>query len=191
MKKIFLATLLFSQLLQAKDFDFLLQSSFGMGGDTLIVNENNKKIKGAGDGLMYSVGTIFKTVETREDFHTALTIGWLFSWTSSTNDGSMFVSKFPLTLTQYFSIKQWQLGAGLTYHMRHKLYTPDAYPDVKFDNALGTVFSLGYALRKKHPIQIGIRTTFITYTPSGNIIAINNHKNLSGNRIALFVESVF
>ena len=137
----------------------------------------------AGDGITYAIGTIFDTFDNRDDFQTTLTIGWTFDWRLVSGDDALIVSKFPLTLTEYYTTNKWRLGAGLTYHLGHKLYGNNTIQDIEFDNALGGVFSLGYLINQGKTVQIGLRGTIIEYEANG-------HKG-DGNRFAIFAETKF
>ncbi len=183
MKKIILTLVtLFSLSLQAKDFDLLMQWEYGFGGDS-IVSASKGNDMDTGDGISYDIGTIFKTLDDRDDLHTALTIGFRFDWRLVENEDSLTSILVPLTLSEYYTFNQWRLGAGLTYHLAHKLYGNDKIEDIDFDNALGGVFSIGYLVNPSTNLQIGLRSTIIDYEANGH--------TGSGNRIATFAQTSF
>ncbi len=186
MKKIFLVLicyLLYIQTVQARDFNILSQTEFGYGGDPILIDSNGDDIMNSGDGFNFSIGTIFNTFKNRKDLHTALTIGWTFSWKLIEDADDFFLSNIPLTITEYYTIKNWRFGAGITYHVANRFQGSESIPDIKFDNAFGSVFSAGYLINRAKSNQTGLKVTIIDYSVNGF--------SGSGNRFAIFFESQY
>jgi len=177
MRTILLSILLLSSI-EAKDFDFLLQVAYGTGGDTM-VKRSGSDIH-AGDGLETAVGIAFNPFELNM-LDTTLTVG--YSSSGSFLDDNYKVSKIPITLSEYYTYQEdWRFGAGITYHTSHKGDGASTdLPDLDVDDALGTLFSIGYLFGKEKKIQVALQVTLIDYKAEG--------MSWSGNRLALMLES--
>jgi len=180
MKKTILSTLLFMTLIQAKDFNFLYQFSYGFGGDIVI---DKKEDINAGDGMVYSLGVVFNPFTNMKNLDTTLTIGYSFS--GSIFDDSYYITKIPITLTEHYTFsRNWRVGAGVTYHTNHKGHRGDTnFSNLKFDDAIGGVFSLGYLFGKNKETSLAFKTTIIDYDVDDT--------TFNGNRFALILERRF
>ena len=182
MNKIIVILLIFTSIQQANDFHFLYQFSYGVGGDTIVKYENVEDIK-LGTGTVDALGVSFNPFSAMSKVAISLTIG--YSTTGSIFNDRYYLSKIPVTLTENYTYNEhWRLGAGITYHMNHKGHKVNtSLENIKFDDAIGGVFSVGYVFGKNKKTYLGIRSTLIDYD-------INN-VTLNGNRFSMMIEQKF
>jgi len=183
MKKIILTLLTLTAIQHAENLDFIYQFSYGVGGDTIVEYEKGKDID-AGMGMMYGLGISFNPFENMTNLETTFVVG--YSTTGSIFDhDNYYITKIPITLTEsYTYAESWQFGVGMTYHTNHKGHKGDStLENIKFDNAFGGVFSLGYVFGEEKKTSISIQATIINYDIYD--------ASISGNRFAIMMEQKF
>jgi len=182
MKKIILVLLTLITVHQAKDLEFLYQFAYGTGGDRIVENKEGKNID-AGDGAVYGLGVSFNPLTSMENMDTTVIIA--YSTDGSMFDDNYYITKIPITLTEYYTYEEsWRFGAGITYHANHKGHKGDtSLINLKFDNALGGVLSVGYVFGENKKTYIAFKTTIIDYDI--------NDVTINGNRFAIMFEQRF
>ncbi len=184
---ILIISALFTDTLQARSYKMITVGGFGYGGETLISRtSDNHSIMKMGDGQFFGFGVEVKTIKNRDDLSTALSAAWLADWAGFFSGG--LLSRFPLSLTQYYTINKWQFGAGLTYHVGNKFYADEdtGLGDIKFDNAFGSTLSLTYDLHDAQS-RMGVQATFIKYKAQDYRFT----NKLDGNNIGFFYKTSF
>ena len=182
MKKIILTLLTLTAIQHAENLDFIYQVSYGVGGDTIVEYENGKDID-AGMGMVYGLGISFNPFENMTNLETTFVVG--YSTTGSIFDDNYYMTKIPITLSEYYTYDEsWRFGVGVTYHIQHRGHKGDTIlENIKFDNAFGGVFSLGYVFGEEKKRSISIQSTIINYDI--------NDASISGNRFAIMIEQKF
>ena len=183
MNKIITTLLILTSIQQAEGLHFLYQFSYGTGGDKVVVDKNGKSIIDAGDGIVYGLGVSFNPFNTMTNLDTTFVIG--YSTTGSIFDDNYYVTKIPITLTEYYTYNEsWRFGVGITYHTNHRGHKGDtSLENIKFDNAIGGVFSLGYVFGEEKKTHIAAKVTRIDYDI--------NDVTLNGNRFSIVLEQTF
>jgi hypothetical protein len=175
--------LILTSIHQARDFHFLYQFSYGAGGDTIVEYENGKDID-MGDGIEYGLGVSFKLFNNaNSNLDTTLMLG--YSTTGSMFDDNYYMSKIPITLTEYYTYEEsWRLGVGITYHTSHQGHKGNtSLENIEFDDAIGGVFSLGYVFGEEKKTYVAIKASIIDYDI--------NDVTLKGNRFSIMMEQKF
>ena len=117
------------------------------------------------------------------NLETAFVVG--YSTTGSTWDDNYYITKIPITLTEYYTYdKSWKFGAGVTYHTNHRGHKGNTtLEEIKFDDAFGGVFSFGYLFGEEKTIYIAAKATIIDYDI--------NDVSLNGDRFSIMIERKF
>jgi len=165
------------------------EAGLHFGGDTLAntidTNGNSYSIK-AGDLLTLGIGPHF---DLTEETHIRTLIGWKSdsvnvldeaSTTSSSSDVSF--SRYPLDVMYFYQIRNWNFGAGLTYHMHPKL-SGAGIADVHYKDSLGYAVEVDFRLGEF--FYLGGKYTVIDYDQE------NSNKTVDGNSIGVVIGFIF
>lgn len=157
----------------------LIQAGIHYGGDDLVTatftNGDTEKLKGGGL-FTVSAGVGFDVTEKAE---ARLMAGVKLDTIEAENGSAKFV-RFPLeAIYMYRSTEEISVGGGLSYHLNPKVSGDGIASPVgaKFDNALGFVLMLDYALPTN--VYFGAKFTKIDYEIQGD--------SFSGNSIGVTV----
>lgn len=171
---------------QAAEFKGVVGLGIDFGGDTLVsgtyTDGSTYSVK-ANQGLTLNGGVVLVTGA----FETQATVGYKFGGPSAKN-GSITFDVIPVELMEFYRVKNMRMGLGFSYHNSPKLAIdiPGTSATYKFDNAVGTVFQIGWA-PEKNPYSIDLRYTAINYKQSN----VTNAKDISGNSVGLYMSYFF
>lgn len=175
---------------QQKDFHVGLELGYGFGGDTLAeveFQDGSSESIDAGSGLFFGIDLLKPLHEQgQQPLYLKMGIGYMFDSINAEN-GSADFTRFPIDMTIATEVEQWQLGAGLTYHL-NPTYEDDFFGsvEVEADNAMGFTGEASYTF----PAGSGWKNTYVglKYT---NIEYDFNGATFDGSGFALTVGSTF
>lgn len=169
-----------------KDTFLVGQIGVTSGGDKLVevqyTNGETEDIK-AGGGVFLSGGFLLKTFPALSRNHeTQVTIGYYFD-DSEAENGDVSWSRIPLEVMQFYRLKRFRVGGGLTYHINPTLEGSGFANnvDADFDNALGLVAEADFLFGKGG--FIALKYTKIDYEVYG--IKVN------GDNVGLTLGALF
>lgn len=152
----------------------LIQAGLHYGGDDLVTatftDGDTAKLKGGGL-FSFSAGVGFDLAEKAE---ARLMAGVKFDTIEAENGSAKFI-RFPLeALYLYRSTEEVSIGGGLSYHLNPKISGDGLASSVgaEFDNALGFVLMLDYALPTN--VYFGVKLTKIDYEIQGTSFSGNS-----------------
>ncbi len=185
--KIIIAFLLFFSSIKAADIEWFMQLGLGAGGATLgeieFYNAPTEEIN-AGDGFALGTGIRIRPSQNTnfQNFSTALSIEMIYDSEDASN-GDVTYIRFPVTLMEYYTFRNWQLGAGLSYHLNPRVggdgFASDAKMDL--DSKWGKVFEVGYLFSPN--ISIGLQFSDVEYT--------FHSQKINTNRVAFVLKLGF
>jgi hypothetical protein len=174
--------------IQKLGIDIVLGASGHIGGDELakyrttvyydysdFTGEGSSKITAGGTVSLF-IGTALYL--TNVPLKLQITGGYYVDRTSDVEDLDSKFIRYPIDVFLYYYLDYIRIGAGLTYHI-NPTFTEDLYhTKIKFDNALGYYFDIGYIWRS---ITFSGRYTIIEY-------GFGNMPNmLKGNNWGLYI----
>jgi hypothetical protein len=159
------------------------------GGDTLEntidSNGNPFSIK-AGDLLTLAIGPHF---DLTDNTHIRTLIGWksdsteTFDGASTTSTGgNVSFERFPIDVMYFYQTRNWNFGAGITYHLNPKL-SGSGVIDRGYNDSLGYAFEVDFRLGDF--FYLGGKYTFIDYDEK------NSNTIVDGNSIGVVIGFVF
>lgn len=158
-----------------------------LGGDTLAntvdSNGNPFSVK-AGDLLTLGIGPHF---DLTEDTHIRTLIGWktdsvsVLDQTSSTTSNVRF-ERFPIDVMYFYQTRNWNFGAGITYHLNPKL-SGSSVTERRYKDSLGFAFELDFRLGEF--FYLGGKYTIIDYDQDNSTVTVD------GNSIGVVIGFIF
>jgi hypothetical protein len=159
------------------------------GGDTIITvdytNGDSEDVK-AGEIVQFGAGVQLQLADS--PLMVALSANYHVADAAAQNGKAEFV-RYPLEAIAYYrSSDKWRFGLGLRYVLSPEASSDFSNEKLQFDNALGTVVEVGYAVSQHFWLNARIVNESYqprTYTRNGASYNVGNLRSADGSHVGI------
>ena len=171
---------------QAQAAQWFASAGYDTGGETAITawdgSGNTKSIK-ANEGVHVAIGALIRN-DAQGQVETQISLGFKFK-TLNFSNAKVSYRAYPLEVLEVFTLNNFRLGGGLTYHLNPKISGSGVFSDLDLPikNTLGLIAQAEYRLTPQ--VSAGLRYTAISYS------AKSGGGSISGNGVGFIMTAAF